>query len=155
MKSEKEWMQEALLEANKAFSMGEVPVGALIILEGKCLSRAHNLVEASSIATKHAELIAMERASQQMGDWRLLGATLYTTLEPCTMCLGAAYLARIKKIVYAAPDIRHGACGSWVNLPEQTHPTHTIEIEGGVLEEEAASLLRTFFQQRRKECKNY
>lgn len=144
-------MKKALLEAEKAKNLGEVPVGAVAVIDGEIIASAHNLVEEEGVATRHAEMLCIERAAKILGDWRLSEVTLYTTLEPCAMCFGAIMLARIKKVVYGAPDLRHGACGSWVNLLEKKHPTHTLDVEGGVLEEEAASLMQNFFQKRRHE----
>ncbi len=143
-------MREALLEAKKAFDSGEVPVGAVVVVDDCIIARAHNAVEATQCATEHAEKRAIESASKVLGEWRLNTATLYTTLEPCALCLGAAFLSRIKKIVYAADDIRHGACGSWVNLLEKKHPTHSLEIKKNVLQAESADLLKSFFKQRRQ-----
>ena len=145
-------MLQALEEAKKAFSAGEVPVGAVLVKNNIVLSVGHNLVEETQIATKHAEMVAIERAIT--GDWRLVDATLYTTLEPCTMCLGALQLARVKKVVYGAPDIRHGACGSFVSLHLEKHPTHQIEVVGGVLEAESRNLLQSFFKKRREHARN-
>lgn len=144
-------MKHALLEAEKAKVLGEVPVGAVAVFEGEIIARAHNLVEGEKMGTRHAEMVCIERAAKILGDWRLCGVTLYVTLEPCAMCFGAIMLSRIKKVVYGAPDLRHGACGSWVNLLEKKHPTHTLEVEGGVLEKEAATLMQNFFQKRRHE----
>jgi len=148
---DEKWMREALLEAKKAFERGEVPVGAVIVLDECIIARAHNCVESSQCATKHAEILAIEEASKKYNDWRLLDAVLYTTLEPCAMCLGGILLSRIKKVVYAADDHRHGALGSWVNLLEEKHPTHSLEIKKHVLQNESSELLKIFFQLRRKE----
>lgn len=142
-----DFMWHALEEAKKAFTKGEVPVGAVIVIDNEVIAAAHNSVETLRDPTAHAELLCIRSAAQKLGDWRLLGATLYTTLEPCSMCLGAALLARIGRVVYAAPDLRHGACGSWVNLLSSKHPTHELEIKGGILQDESAKLLREFFQE--------
>lgn len=144
------FMRQALQEAERAAEEGEVPVGAIAVMGDEVVARAHNRVEREGLATCHAEMICIERASQAIGDWRLCEVTLYVTLEPCSMCLGAMFLSRIKKLVYGAPDVRHGACGSWVNLLEKKHPTHMLEVEGGVLAEEAAGLMKEFFRKRRK-----
>lgn len=143
-------MKIAIEEGKKAFDMGEVPVGAVITdSDSNILARAHNLVESYKDATAHAELLCIQRASQQLGDWRLIGCSLYTTVEPCSMCLGGLFLSRIQGVVWGAPDIRHGACGSWVSLHEKKHPTHSIEFKGGILKEECASLMKEFFKLRR------
>lgn len=142
-------MEEALLEAEKAFQVQEVPVGAVLVHKGKIIARAHNLMETTKDPTAHAEVLCIREGSKILGDWRLLDATLYTTLEPCAMCGGAILLSRLKKVVWGAPDLRHGAHGSWVDLFENKHPTHELEIVGGVLEEQSADLMRTFFKQQR------
>lgn len=144
-------MTEALNEAQKAFDKDEVPVGAVLALEGRIIARAHNLVETKADASAHAELLCIQKGAHILGDWRLQGATLYTTLEPCLMCAGALLLARVDRIVYGAKDLRHGAHGSFLNVFEQKHPTHSLLIEGGLKEEEAGSLMRTFFQKQRSQ----
>ncbi|MDF2549945.1 MAG: hypothetical protein K0S07_1012 [Chlamydiales bacterium] len=151
---DKRFMLEALKEALKAFQKGEVPVGAVIVREGRVVARGYNQVELLKDATAHAEMIAMTSASSEVDNWRLADCTLYSTLEPCTMCLGASFLSRIKTIVFAAPDIRHGALGSWVNLLATPHPTHTIEVRSKVFEAYSANLLRVFFQQERLKKRN-
>ncbi len=151
MKKDIEYMLLALDEARKALSEGEVPVGCIIVDKNdSIISMAYNKVESNKDATHHAEVLAIRKATQVVGDWRLLGATLYTTLEPCFMCAGATILSRLKRVVYGCMDPRHGAAGSLVNLFAIDHPIHKVEIEGGVLEKEAALLLRQFFQERRK-----
>jgi tRNA(adenine34) deaminase len=144
-------MQEALKEAQKAFEKGEVPVGAILTFEGEILARAHNLMESEGDPTSHAEILCLRQGAQVLGDWRLLGATLYTTLEPCVMCGGALLLARVSRVIWGAPDIRHGSHGSWVDLFETKHPTHTLQIVGGLYEEASADLMRRFFKQMRSQ----
>jgi tRNA(adenine34) deaminase len=144
------FMSLALEEAHRAAQKGEVPVGAVLVKEEKVIARAYNRVEELQEATAHAELLCIQGLGASFNNWRLLGATLYVTLEPCSMCLGALLLARIKRVVWGASDIRHGACGSWVNLLETKHPTHTLEMRGGVLADESASLLKQFFKKRRE-----
>ena len=143
-------MQEALQEAQLAFERGEVPVGAILAVEGKILARARNRVEELRDASAHAELLCLREGAQKLRDWRLLEATLYTTLEPCLMCAGALFLFRIKRVVWGAPDLRHGANGSLTDVFTLPHPTHSLIIEGGLYEEESAALLRAFFKQQRK-----
>ncbi len=145
------FMHEALVEAKKAFNAGEVPVGAVLVYEGKIVARAHNRVEQEKDATCHAEMLCIRASARLLGNWRLTGATLYCTLEPCSMCAGALLLARVDTLVYGAKDLRHGADGSFIDLLKKKHPTHEIKVYGGVLEEEARTLMQTFFQQRRKE----
>ncbi len=148
------FMNEALLEAKKAFIAGEVPIGAVIVHSGKILARSHNLVESLQDASKHAELICLQKAAKVLENWRLLECTLYCTLEPCSMCAGAMLLFRIPRLVWGAPDMRHGANGSFVDLFSKNHPTHNIDITSGVLQEECSKILKEFFQIRRmgSEC---
>lgn len=153
MEQDKIWMKEALAEAERAFAMGEVPVGAVIVKDGAVLARAHNLRETNGQATAHAELLAIEKACATLGGWRLTGCTLYVTLEPCPMCTGAIINGRIDRVVYGAKDPAAGCCDSVVKL--NTYPfNHTFILTGGVCEAECRDLLRTFFEKKRKEGKN-
>lgn len=145
------FMLEALKEAWKAFQKGEVPVGAVIVKEGKIIARAHNQVEMLNDATAHAEMLSLTMAEEYEQNWRLKGSAMYVTLEPCCMCAGALFLTRVDKLIYGAPDIRHGALGSFVDLLAKPHPTHSIEVVRGVLADESASLMRDFFRARRLE----
>jgi tRNA(adenine34) deaminase len=145
------FMLEALKEAWKAFLEGEVPVGAVLVQDGHVIARAHNQVELLQDATAHAELLCITAGEAALHNWRLADTTLYSTVEPCSMCAGALLLARVPKLVWGAPDIRHGANGSWVDLFAKQHPTHSISVSRGVLEESSAYLLKTFFQKRRME----
>lgn len=144
------FMKEALKEAKKAYEQLEVPVGAVLVHDGQVIARGYNQVELLKDATAHAEMICLTSGASYLENWRLLEATLYCTLEPCTMCAGAMFLSRVKKLVWGAPDLRHGAGGSWINLFKEKHPTHTIEVQGGVLEAECADLMRRFFEMRRE-----
>lgn len=143
------FMRMALDEAERAYAIGEVPVGAVLVYKGEVVARAHNLVEARQDASAHAEMLCLSAAAAKLGNWRLLKAALYCTLEPCSMCAGAMLLGRIETLVWGAPDMRHGAHGSWVNLLDQSHPTHRIAVRKGVLAEECGALMRSFFQNRR------
>ncbi len=143
------FMRAALGEAKKAYRDGEVPVGAVVVFENQIIARGHNQVELLKDATAHAEMLVIGSAANALENWRLLGTTLYSTIEPCTMCAGAMLLSRVKRLVWGAPDVRHGACGSWINVFETKHPTHEIEIASGVLEGECAALMREFFHERR------
>jgi tRNA(adenine34) deaminase len=145
------YMREALIEAKKSFDSNEVPVGAILIYEKKIIARGHNQVELKKDATAHAEMICLQQGAQILGNWRLLDCTLYTTLEPCAMCAGAAILSRVKKIVYGARDLRQGGDGSWIELLKTPHPIHQVEVVGGVLEEASSELLKNFFKNRREE----
>lgn len=143
-------MRRALLAAEHAAEKGEVPVGAVVARGGEVLAVAANEREATGDPTAHAELLAIRRASEASGGWRLTGCTLYATLEPCPMCAGAAHAARLSRLVYAAPDPKAGYAGTLHNTPADTRLNHTIAVEGGLLEAEAAALLRDFFKNRRR-----
>jgi tRNA(adenine34) deaminase len=143
------WMMLALDEARLGAESGEVPVGAVIVSNGEVIAKAHNLCETNHCATAHAELLAIEEASQKLSSWRLSNCTLYVTLEPCPMCTGAAINARIPKIVFAAKDPRAGACGSLVDLPTYPLESHP-EIISGISQEESLNLLRNFFKKMRR-----
>lgn len=144
-------MAQALAQAKIAFDMGEVPVGCVIVANEEIIAMGHNQVETLGDATAHAELLALQEAASVMGNWRLNGCTVYTSLEPCSMCAGAILLSRPSRLVWGAPDLRHGANGSFVDL-FVNHPTHSLEITSGVLEEESRNLMQTFFKRRR--CKS-
>ncbi len=144
------FMQEALKEAKKAYESEEVPVGAVLVHEGQIIARGHNQVELLQDATAHAEVLCITAAASVVGNWRLADMTLYCTLEPCCMCAGALLASRVKRLVWAAPDVRLGANGSWIDVFSTKHPMHTLEIRSGVCAEEAADLMRRFFQERRK-----
>ena len=142
-------MRRALLAAEAAAEKGEVPVGAVVARGREVLAIAANEREATGDPTSHAELIAIRRASAATGGWRLTGCTLYATLEPCPMCSGAAHAARLSRLIYAAPDPKAGYAGTLHNVPADTRLNHTFLVEGGLLEAEAAKLLRDFFLSRR------
>jgi tRNA(adenine34) deaminase len=144
------WMEEALKEARKAFDQGEVPVGAVVVTGDRLLGKGYNRVESLRDATAHAEIIAIGAASGNLGDWRLEGATLYVTVEPCIMCLGAAFLSRISRVVYGAPDMRAGACGGALDLGRLKYMDREVIISGGLLEEESRGLLQEFFARLRE-----
>jgi len=148
------FMQMALEEAQKSFLLGEVPVGAVLVRNNLVIAKAHNLVETLKDPSCHAEMLCIREGVKVLNNWRLLDCTLYTTLEPCAMCYGAIVLSRIKKVVYGAQDLRHGACGSWVNLPEAKHPIHQVVCQNGVLQQESSVLLKSFFKKRREENAN-
>ena len=144
------YMELALNEAKKAFAKNEVPIGCVIVLNGKVIAKAHNLVESKKQGSAHAELLCIQKASLKIKDFRLKGATLYCTLEPCLMCAGAIVLSRIQRVVYAAKDIRHGAIVSQFQLFNQPHPIHHPHFEQGPFEKESADLLKDFFKLQRK-----
>lgn len=146
------FMREALKEAEKAFALDEVPVGAVAVYQGQIIARAHNLVESLKDASAHAEFLCLKKASEVLGGWRLLGVTLYTTLEPCLMCAGALLSFRVDRLVWGAPDLRLGADGSLLSVFE-SHPIHELEITRNILKEPSSILMKTFFQQRRMKKK--
>lgn len=145
------WMQEALIEAKKGATHGEVPVGAVIVYKGEIIARAHNLVEERQSALAHAEMLCLEKAAIVLKNWRLLDATLYCTLEPCPMCAGAMIHSRLKRLVWGAKDLRCGAHGSFVDLLGLEHPIHNMEVTAGVLSELCAQEIKAFFVKRRGE----
>jgi tRNA(adenine34) deaminase len=149
-RSHERWMNEARREAEQAAAAGEVPVGALVVREGQVLGRGHNQVERLQDATAHAEILALGAASQATGEWRLDGATLYVTLEPCTMCAGAILLARVATLVFGAHDPRAGAVVSTARLLQGNPYRHAVEVVGGILAEECGEMLRAFFRARRQ-----
>ncbi|WP_156779904.1 tRNA adenosine(34) deaminase TadA [Ammonifex degensii] len=145
------FMREALSEAEKAYVRGEVPVGAVAVLNGEIIGRGHNLRETLKDATAHAEILALREAAKKIGDWRLEEVTLYTTLEPCPMCAGALIQFRVKRVVFGAFDPKAGAAGSVVDLLRDPRFNHQVEVVGGVLAEESGALLKRFFQELRME----
>jgi tRNA(adenine34) deaminase len=144
------WMRIALEEASRALPHDDVPVGCVVVdAHGKELARAHNARERDGDPTAHAELIALKEAARERGNWRLDGATLYVTLEPCTMCAGAMVLARIQRLVFGATDPKSGAVGSLYNIAQDPRLNHRIDVTGGVLAGESSELLKAFFKAKR------
>ena len=143
------FMKEALKEAKKAYDKLEVPVGAVIVKDGKIIGRGHNLKETKNDTTNHAEIIAIKKASKKLKSWRLTGCTMYVTLEPCTMCAGALIQARLDKVVIGTMDEKTGACGSVLNVVEDYKFNHRVEIEKGVMEKECKSIIQEFFKKLR------
>ncbi len=143
------WMTMALKLAQEASARGEIPVGSVIVKDDVLVSSSYNEVEALSDVTAHAEMLAIGRACQSVGNKYLSGCTIYVTLEPCPMCAGALVWSKIDRIVFAAMDPKAGACGSLFNIASSPHLNHRIDIVQGVLEEESERLLKTFFQARR------
>ena len=143
------WMRIALEEADKALASADVPIGAIVVHRGAIIGRGYNRREADADPTAHAEMIAIREAAAALGSWRLDGATLYCTLEPCVMCAGAMVLARLPRLVYAAIDPKAGAAGSITDITRHHRLNHHIHVEHGVFAEEAAAQIRAFFQQLR------
>jgi tRNA(adenine34) deaminase len=144
-------MRQALAEARAAAGEGEVPVGALVVCAGRVIGRGRNACERLQDATAHAEMVAITAASTALGSWRLDACTLYVTLEPCPMCMGAALNARVPRVVYGAREPKAGACGSVVDLAAPPGFNHRIAVMGGVAAEESAQLLKSFFRALRAE----
>lgn len=147
------WMRLALDEARRAYDEGEVPVGCVVVVDGRIIGRGHNRVEALRDPTAHAEILALSAASEARGSWRLNGAQVFVTVEPCVMCMGAFYQARVERVVFGAREPKFGACGSRVDLTRLRGLNHTLRVEEGVLAEEAADLLRGFFQDLRRDAR--
>ena len=144
------YMKEALKQAQKAYDLGEVPVGAVIVKDGKIIGRGYNSKEKNYDTTKHAEIVAIQKASRKLRSWRLIDCDMYVTLEPCSMCAGAIINSRIKKLYYGAKDEKTGAVGSVLNLMEDYKFNHDVEVHSGVLEEDCSDLLKKFFKELRK-----
>ena len=149
---DKHFMQEALNLAREGRLIGEVPIAALLVRDGVVVGQAHNRRETDQDPTAHAELLAIREAAGQIKSWRLTGTTLYVTLEPCTMCIGAIVLARIPRLVFGALDPKAGACGSIMDIPPEPRLNHRVEVIGGVCAEESQDLLQEFFRELRKEA---
>ena len=143
-------MKEALKEAKKAYKKLEVPVGAVIVKNGEIIARGHNLKETKCDTTKHAEIIAIQRASKKLNAWRLEDCEMYVTLEPCTMCAGAIINSRIKKVYIGTEDPKTGACGSILNLFTNYKFNHKVEYEKGIMQKECEKILKDFFKDLRK-----
>ena len=144
------FMAEALREAVKAADRDEVPIGCVIVRDGRIIARAYNQVELLKDATAHAEMLALTAAEAAVGDWRLTDCTLYVTKEPCPMCAGAIVHTRLARVVFGAPDPAGGATGGWINLLDRPNLNHRCPAEGGVLAADCASLLKQFFREKRQ-----
>lgn len=147
------WMKEAMKEALKAQEKDEVPIGAVIVYQGQIIGRGHNIRETQNLATGHAEIQAIEAANHYLGAWRLEGARLYVTLEPCPMCAGAAVLARIDTIIYACRDPKGGCTGSLMNLAQEDRFNHQTQVIEGVLDAACSQMMKDFFKKLRKRKK--
>ena len=139
------WMGKAIAQARKAEATGEVPIGAVIVKDGAVIARGHNLRESRQDPAAHAELLAIRKAAKKLGNWRLTGATLYVTLEPCTMCMGAVILSRLDRVVFGSHDPKGGAAGSLYDLSNDKRLNHSVELTPGVRGEETSALLSNFF----------
>lgn len=149
-----EFMKIALAEAKKAYDKEEVPVGAVIVQDGKIIAKAHNLKETKNDTICHAEILAIQKASKKLKKWRLTDCEMYVTLEPCSMCTGALINCRLKKLYIGTMDTKTGACGSVLNLLEDYKFNHVVEIETGILQEDCEKILKDFFKFLRKKRKD-
>ncbi|NLF66640.1 MAG: tRNA adenosine(34) deaminase TadA [Chloroflexi bacterium] len=147
--ADERWMRLALEQAAQAAALGEVPVGAIAVYDGRIIGAGYNRKESDQDPTAHAEMIALRQAAGYLRNWRLIGVTLYATLEPCPMCAGAMIQARLERLVYGAPDTRFGAGGTIVDVLGEPRFNHLVAVTTGVLEEEAAELLQGFFRRLR------
>ena len=147
------YMKQALKEAEKAYKKLEVPVGAVIVKDGKIIARAYNQKECKNDTTNHAEILAIKKASKKLNSWRLIDCDMFVTLEPCSMCAGALIQSRIRKVYIGAPDLKTGACGSVLNLLEDYTFNHKVEVENGILKNECESILKSFFKELRQSKK--
>lgn len=146
------YMRQALAQAERAFALGEVPIGAVIVdAAGEIVGRGHNLREMDQDPTAHAEVVAIREAASKLGSWRLTGCTLYVTIEPCPMCAGAILLARIDRVVYGAADPKAGAVDTLYDLLRDSRLNHRAEVTAGVLREQCAALMQAFFRKLRKQ----
>jgi len=150
MNEDEKWMKIAISEANLAINKGEIPVGAVLIQDGNLIAKAHNQPILNHDPTAHAEVEVLRKAGKKLKNYRLARSTLYVTLEPCAMCLGAIMHARIERIVFGASDPKTGVCGSKADLTSEAFFTHKVKVDGGVLEEENKEILQFFFKSKRK-----
>ncbi len=151
--NDEQWMREALVQAEAARAKGEVPIGCVVVMDEKILARGHNLSETDKDPTAHAEIVALRRAAGSIDDRRLVGATVYTTLEPCAMCAGALVLARVDRVVYGCSDPKAGAVSTLFSIGRDARLNHVFELTSGVLADESAAMLRAFFESLRAQGK--
>ena len=149
-KTDEDYMKLAIKEAKRAFAKEEVPIGAVIVKNGKVIAKAHNLKESAQDPTAHAEILAIRQAVDKLGGWRLLGCTLYVTIEPCAMCAGALVESRVERLVFGAAEPKSGAAGSLFNLTANQKLNHRLEVESEVLETECKKLMKIFFKKLRE-----
>lgn len=147
------YMWEAIAEAEKAYTIGEVPIGAVVVLNDQIIGRGHNLRETLKDSTAHAEIVAMREAAQQIGDWRLDGSTVYCTVEPCPMCAGAMIQFRVKTLIYGTQDLKAGAVDSIIDVLREPRFNHQVAVVSGVLEEECREIIQRFFRELRDKKK--
>ena len=153
MTADEKYMREAIKQAKKAYALGEVPIGCVIVYEDKIIGRGYNRRTIDKNTIAHAEMMAIKKASKKMDDWRLEDCTMYVTLEPCQMCSGAIVQSRMKKVVVGCMNPKAGCAGSILNLLQMEEFNHQVELEIGVLEEECSALMKNFFKELREERK--
>ena len=153
MYDDQKYMQIALAEAQKAADLGEIPIGAVLVIDDEIIAKAHNMRETWKDATAHAEMIVIREACEKLDRWRLSGATLYVTIEPCPMCAGAIVMSRISRLVYGSPDSKAGAAESLFNVVNNPALNHMVEVTSGVCSEECTQIMKDFFQKRRSNNK--
>ncbi|MEA5091136.1 tRNA-specific adenosine deaminase [bioreactor metagenome] len=146
---DKKFMQIALEEAAKAGAMGEIPIGAVLVMNDKIIAKGHNMRETWQDATAHAEVVVIQAACKKLKRWRLTGATLYVTIEPCPMCAGAIIMSRIERLVYGAPDSRAGACESLFNVVNNPALNHQVTVTAGIMSQECGKIVKDFMQEKR------
>lgn len=154
MNQDEKYMKEAVRQARKAYAIGEVPIGCVIVYEEKIIGRGYNRRTIDKNPLAHAEMIAIKKASKKMGDWRLEDCTMYVTLEPCQMCSGAVVQSRMKKVVVGCMNPKAGCAGSILNILQNPQFNHQVELETGVLEEECSQMMKEFFRELREAKKN-
>lgn len=153
MEEEKRFMRQAITQAKKAYALNEVPIGCVIVKDGKVIARGYNRRNTDKLTLAHAEIIAIRKASKKLGDWRLEGCTMYVTLEPCQMCAGAIVQARMDEVVIGCMNAKAGSAGSVINLLDMQQFNHQVKITKGVMEEECSSMLSNFFKELRERKK--
>ena len=153
MKDHNYYMEMALEEARRAYEKGEVPIGAVLVVDGEVVARGHNTREETQQALNHAEMIAIKKACEKQGFWRLDNSYLYTTIEPCVMCSGAIVQARVENVIYGAKDPKYGCCGSCMDLVSDNKFNHQATVISGVLEDECSLLMKNFFKELRENKK--
>ncbi|MEW6621174.1 MAG: tRNA adenosine(34) deaminase TadA [bacterium] len=143
------FMRQALVEAEKAYKLGEIPVGTVIVLDEKIIARGHNQIVKLKDPTAHAEILAIKKAAVYLKNERLINTSMYVTIEPCAMCAGALILSRVKNLVYGADDLKTGACGSIINIAQHSSLNHQLNVKKGILEQECRELIQRFFKEKR------
>lgn len=149
MRDHNYYMELALEEARKAYGKGEVPIGAVLVVDDKVVAKAHNTREENQQALNHAEILVIKEACEKIGFWRLDNSYLYTTVEPCVMCSGAIIQARVENVIYGASDHKYGCCGSCIDLVSENKFNHKAKVVSGILEEECSALMKNFFKELR------